>query len=128
MTTTGPNPSDDRPTTDDTTRATADGPEDLSTRSGAPDVEQTTTEASGGAAGHGPESHGVDRTTDSEPRKVRVGTVVWGLVVALVGVGVLALASGYVFDIELAFIGLVTLAGVALLVGSLINGARRRER
>ncbi len=62
-----------------------------------------------------------------EPRGVRVGTVVWGLVVAAVGVGLVAWASGLVFDVELAVIGLVAAAGVALLLGSLLAPRRRRS-
>jgi hypothetical protein len=60
-----------------------------------------------------------------ERRGVRVGTVVWGLVLAAVGVGLLAWASGLVFDVQLAVILLVAAAGVALLVGSLVGGRRR---
>ena len=63
----------------------------------------------------------------AELRGVRVGIVVWGLVIAAVGVGLLASASGLVFDVELALIGLVAAAGVALLVGSLVSGRRRRR-
>lgn len=107
MTSTSSQPSDDRSTEQETASRDATDPDAVSTEAGSPHVEETT-------ATDGP--------------RVRVGTVVWGLVIAIVGVGVLALASGYEFDIELAFIGLVTLAGVALLVGSLINGARRRGR
>ncbi|WP_372595392.1 hypothetical protein [Actinotalea sp.] len=58
---------------------------------------------------------------------VRVGTVVWGLVVMVVGVGLLALAAGAVFDVELAVIALVAAAGVALLAGSLVSAGRRRR-
>lgn len=61
-------------------------------------------------------------------RGPRVGTVVWGLVIAAVGVGVLALAAGLVFDVELALITLVAAAGAALLIGSLITGIRRSGR
>lgn len=59
---------------------------------------------------------------------VRVGTVVWGLVIAAIGVGLLAVAAGLVFDVELALIALVGAAGLALLVGSLAGGMRRRNR
>ena len=62
-----------------------------------------------------------------EPRGVRVGTVVWGLVIAAIGCGILAFAAGAVFDVELALIVLVTAAGVALLAGSLVTTARRRR-
>lgn len=61
-------------------------------------------------------------------RTIRVGTVVWGLVVAAVGLGLVALASGLAFDVELAVIVLLVAAGLALLVGSLATGLRHRGR
>ena len=64
----------------------------------------------------------------AEPRGVRVGTVVWGLVIAAIGVGLLAYAIGVAFDVQLALIVLVAAAGGALLVGSLVTGFRRRGR
>lgn len=67
----------------------------------------------------------VDRPTPA--RGVRVGTVVWGLVLAAIGVGLIAFASGVSFDVELAVILLVAAAGVALLVGSLATATRRRR-
>jgi|GEM_PF-1040468 len=64
-----------------------------------------------------------------EPRKgLRVGTVVWGLIVAVVGVGLLSIAWGAHLDAELALIVLLGAAGVALLVGSLIGMRRSRNR
>ena len=62
----------------------------------------------------------------AEERRVRVGTIVWGLVLAAIGAGLLASALGVVFDVELAFIVLVAAAGVLLLVGSLASSRRRR--
>lgn len=62
-----------------------------------------------------------------EERHVRVGTVVWGLVLAAVGTGLVAAALGVAFDVELAFIALVAAAGVLLLVGSLASSRRRRS-
>lgn len=59
---------------------------------------------------------------------VRVGTVVWGLVVVALGVGLLAIAWGAHLDAELAFIVLLAAAGVALLVGSLVGMRRSRNR
>lgn len=64
----------------------------------------------------------------AQRRGVRVGTVVWGLVIAAVGVGLLAYASGVVFDVQLALIILIAAAGLALLAGSLMSGMRRRGR
>ena len=58
---------------------------------------------------------------------LRVGTVVWGLVLAVIGAGVIAVAAGARFDVELASIALLTLAGVALLAGSIATSARRRK-
>lgn len=59
---------------------------------------------------------------------LRVGTVVWGLVLAVIGAGIIAVAAGAQFDLELAFIGLLALSGVGLLAGSLVTSARRRHR
>jgi hypothetical protein len=60
-------------------------------------------------------------------RGMRIGTVVWGLVLAAIGAGILAWAIGVTFDVELAFIVLVAAAGVLLLVGSLATSLRRRR-
>lgn len=61
-----------------------------------------------------------------DDRGVRVGTVVWGLVIAAVGVGLIATVAGARFDVELAVIALVAAAGVALLAGSVAKSLRRR--
>lgn len=61
------------------------------------------------------------------PRGMRVGTIVWGLVLAAIGAGVLAWAIGVSFDVELAFIVLLAAAGVLLLAGSLATVWRRRR-
>ncbi|NKY41481.1 hypothetical protein HGA02_18760, partial [Cellulomonas septica] len=62
---------------------------------------------------------------EKEPRaRLRVGTVVWGLVLAAIGVGILAWASGLAIDLQLALIVLLAVAGAALLVGSLLSAAR----
>ncbi|MBO1752262.1 hypothetical protein J4G33_10660 [Actinotalea sp. BY-33] len=76
----------------------------------------------GASAPASPPSPEPDRPT------LRVGTVVWGLVLAAIGVGLLAIAAGAVFDVELAVISLVAVAGVGLLVGSVVTGRRRRAR
>ncbi|GIG39085.1 hypothetical protein [Cellulomonas phragmiteti] len=70
-----------------------------------------------------------DVTSDTTPpvhrTGVRVGTVAWGLIVVLVGVGVLIVAAGYTIDVQLAAIVLLIAAGVALIVGPLVQGLRR---
>ena len=69
-----------------------------------------------------------DEPVPSAPVAQRVGTVVWGLVVAAVGVGLLSVAWGANLDAELALIVLLGAAGVALLVGSLVGLRRSRVR
>jgi hypothetical protein len=58
---------------------------------------------------------------------VRIGTIVWGLVIAAIGVLVLALAAGATIDSGLAVIGLLAGSGIALLIGALVSAVRRRE-
>jgi len=67
---------------------------------------------------------------DADPvaARLRVSTVVWGLVVALVGVGVLAWSAGARIDVQLAVIVLLAVAGAALLVGSVVTAGRRARR
>ena len=59
---------------------------------------------------------------------VRVGTIVWGLVVVTSGVLVLAIMAGAEIDSGLALIGLLAGSGIALLVGALVASVRRRDR
>ncbi|WP_448630178.1 hypothetical protein [Cellulomonas soli] len=65
--------------------------------------------------------------TPTRPR-LRIATVVWGLIVAALGVGVLIYAAGYTLDAQLALIVLLTVAGVTLLVGSLLGNRRGARR
>ncbi len=101
-----------------------------------------TVEAPGTGAGTGPSdlasgagadaaapAGAGDRVDDPSTARpsLRVGTVVWGLVVALIGAGVIAVAAGARFDVELALIGLLALAGLGLVGGSVAAGMRRRR-
>jgi hypothetical protein len=63
----------------------------------------------------------------SRRRRVRVGTVVWGLVVAVCGVLALAVAGGAHIDGGTVAIAVLGGAGLALVVGSVITGVRRRD-
>ncbi|MCC2309706.1 hypothetical protein [Cellulomonas chengniuliangii] len=60
-----------------------------------------------------------------EHAPLRVGTVVWGLMLAAVGFGIVASAYGAELDLQLALISLLGLGGVALLVGSIATARRR---
>jgi hypothetical protein len=59
---------------------------------------------------------------------VRVGTIVWGLVFAAIGVFLLAIAAGARIDSGLAAIGLLAGSGIALLIGALVASSRRHQR
>ena len=91
------------------------------------------TEAPTGAttSGAGPTATAAVATTAPAPLPqqkagIRVGTVVWGLVIAAIGALIMAYALGVSFDAELAFIVLLAAAGVLLLVGSLVTSRHRR--
>jgi hypothetical protein len=51
---------------------------------------------------------------------------VWGLIVIAVGLGILAVSAGVVFDLGVALIVLLGAAGVILVVGSVVSSIRRR--
>ena len=59
-------------------------------------------------------------------RGPRVGTIVWGLVIAAIGAFIMAYALDVAFDEELAFIIVIAAAGVLLLLGSVVTTRRRR--
>ncbi|MCL2090766.1 MAG: LMBR1 domain-containing protein [Micrococcales bacterium] len=93
-------------TTEPTSDATTDGP---------PTVDTTKTTTAPAV------------TTPNPPaRSVRTGTVIWGLVLTICGVGMVAAATGRHFDLGLAVIVVVGAAGLALLIGSLVSAGRRR--
>lgn len=111
-----PTDPDDPGTTQEDTMSTANDPgatpgADTATADAAPTTTSTATTAA---------------PVTPARRGMRVGTVVWGLVLATIGAGVLAWAIGLSFDVELAVIVLVAAAGVLLLAGSLATVWRRR--
>lgn len=57
--------------------------------------------------------------------KVRFTTITWGLIMLGVGVGIITLAAGYTFDLQLALIGVLAVSGVTLLGGSLVRAIRK---
>lgn len=60
-------------------------------------------------------------------RGPRVATIVWGFVIVAFAVVVLAAALGARVDLGLATIVVLAAAGVTLVVGSIVSGARRRR-
>ena len=120
----------DQPTTE---LPRAEPPADRPTTELPPVQPARTPPAAPAADAYAASSGHIRVTTPSAPQPAprttpRVGTVVWGLVVAAVGVGLLSIAWGAHLDTELAFIVLLGAAGVALLVGSLAGMRRSRNR
>lgn len=59
------------------------------------------------------------------PPAVRTGTMVWGLLALILGLGAMAVAAGRQVDLEIALISVFVLAGAGLLIGSTIGAAQR---
>lgn len=91
----------------------------------APATSAPAASAPAASAPYPPASAGTGTAPARPP--VRIGTIVWGLVIAAIGVLVLALAAGATIDSGLAVIGLLAGSGIALLIGALVSAARRRE-
>lgn len=79
--------------------------------------------STGGAPGTG----GVADPGPLPRRGPRVATIVWGFVIVAFAVVVLAAALGARVDLGLATIVVLAAAGVTLVVGSIVSGARRRR-
>lgn len=57
--------------------------------------------------------------------RVRFTTITWGLILLGVGVAIMTLATGYIFDTQLALIVVLAVAGITLLGGSIVRSVRR---
>ena len=127
----------------ETTRFDADGSGYADhDRSGAPRAEEQTSAApttsypavtaQGAAPGAAPATGtgtapSVASPVHESPRRrgARMGTVVWGILLAAIGAGIVARGLGVDFDVELALIIVLSVMGGALLVGSVVAGIRR---
>lgn len=127
----------------ETTRFDADGSGYADhDRSGAPRAEEQTSAApttsypAVTAQGAAPEAAPATGTgtapsvaspAHESPRRrgARMGTVVWGILLAAIGAGIVARGLGVDFDVELALIIVLSVMGGALLVGSVVAGIRR---
>jgi hypothetical protein len=76
-----------------------------------------------------PGLYGDGSTVPAQPETTgpRTGTVVGGLVLVLLGLGVAAVGAGATLDLQAALIVLLFVAGAALLVGAAL-GSRRGRR
>jgi|GEM_PF-2242446 len=57
--------------------------------------------------------------------RVRFTTIVWGLILTVIGMGAIARASGVSFDAQLAGIIVLGISGVVLLVSALVRTVRK---
>ncbi len=87
----------------------------------------TTSGADPSSTGGTPGAGGVADPGPLTRRGPRVATIVWGFVIVAFAVVVLAAALGARVDLGLATIVVLAAAGVTLVVGSIVSGARRRR-
>jgi hypothetical protein len=87
----------------------------------------TTSGADPSPTGGAPGASGVADPGPLPRRGPRVATIVWGFVIVAFAVVVLAAALGARVDLGLATIVVLAAAGVTLVVGSIVSGARRRR-
>lgn len=92
----------------------------------------TTEPTSDATTDSGPPTIDTTKTTtpavpapSTPARSVRTGTVIWGLILTVCGVGMIAAATGRHFDLGLAVIVVLGATGLALLIGSLVKAGRR---
>ncbi len=115
-----------------TTPTTSSPPEgDFFTQMGGPatsepvGAESTDARTEGGASG-APTMTYSGPQEPAPPKGPRMRSVAWGLVLALLGAVVIAVGFGVRLDLELVFIGILAVAGLTLLVGSLVSSSRKR--
>jgi len=102
-------------------------PEPERERAEHPTIELDATETTAQPAMNQAEPTSWPTEADRELR-LRPGTMVWGIIVALFGAAVLAWGQGLRFDVQLAAIGVLAAAGALLVVSSLVRGKRQPER
>lgn len=60
------------------------------------------------------------------PKGPRVGTIVWGLILAILGGAAIAAGFGRQIDVQMGLIVVLGVAGVALLLGTIVTSARQK--
>ena len=120
---------DENPTEEEmTTPTTSSPPEgDFFTQMGSPTQTQSTDPGSTGtdSDSQAPAMTYSGPQEPAPPRGPRMRSVAWGLVLALLGAVVIAVGLGVRLDLELVFIGILAVAGLTLLIGSLVSGSRK---
>ncbi len=88
----------------------------------------TSADDSGHDAGAGSDAGATAAAAPLVRTGPRTTTIVWGLIVVAIGVGLLSLSAGATIDVELAAILVLGAAGLLLVVGSVAGGVRRRRQ
>ena len=57
----------------------------------------------------------------------RTGTIVWGVILALLGLGIIGIGLGLRVDLQLALIVLLAVAGVGLLLKAVLPSRPRQQ-
>ena len=133
---TGPHDGDERPDENPTeetmtTPTTSSPPEgDFFTQMGGPtQTEAPNSEPTGddtaGETTDAPTMTYAGPQQPAPPKGPRMRSIAWGLVLALLGAVVIAVGLGVRLDLQLVFIGILAVAGLTLLVGSLVSGSRK---
>lgn len=91
--------------------------------------QDTRAQAAGHGAGPTPPAHPSIRPSapSTEATGPRTGTVVGGLILVLLGLGVAAVGAGATLDLQAALIVLLIVAGAALLVGAALGSRRGKD-
>lgn len=113
-----------------TTPTTSSPPEgDFFTQMGAPSQTESTGSGFAGretdGAASAPTMTYAGPQEPAPPKGPRLRSIAWGLVLALLGAVVIAVGVGVRLDLELVFIGILAVAGLTLLIGSLVSGSRK---
>lgn len=82
---------------------------------------------------HSPSSAGAADSAPHTPstekkHAIRVGTIVWGAFFVAAAVLIIAVSTGAQIDAELTLIIGLAVAGLALVIGSILAGLRRNRR
>ncbi len=74
------------------------------------------------------ETPGTPTPLATRKRGIRISTIVWGFLIVAIGVGLIKMANNDRFDITLALIIVLAIAGLTLVVSSVVSSVRRQPK
>ncbi|WP_435299466.1 hypothetical protein [Timonella sp. A28] len=63
---------------------------------------------------------------ENTKRPLRFTTIVWGLLLTIIGLGTFAIIAGYHIDTELVAIGTLGVSGLVLLTSALVRAVKKK--